>query len=296
MPLSTDRRERLERLPDRLKPLLTLANVSNPTTVTFTYAFGLVMLVLQIGAEVRQTVTEARRDLDAEVKSAGLFRVPLAVDAETAQLRVFIGPGRSRYPKALAQLEDDVRVLDDPHHPERRRALAARLAIVATIGDMTDSPTGALGRLQAASLRFLDATLRSDVASTGMAEVPARAEVGLSPDAHALGAAAFGVLATDTYLRLEDACAETEDQDARSALLDGYVERLWLAGRHAVLADTLCVEYDSVLLLVSGGRCNPDQAGVVIVSSQGKRPGRGVRRVAEERNAIMMAMHVPIIG
>jgi len=122
MPNSVSWRERLESLPAQVQPLLVLAGVTDPVIATVTYAYGLVMRVLQIGAEVRDTVAQARLDLDAEVRSAGLFRVPLEVDVQTIQLRLFVGPGRRQFPNALAQLEDDVRAFQDPRHPDRRRA------------------------------------------------------------------------------------------------------------------------------------------------------------------------------
>jgi hypothetical protein len=132
MPLTEVHRSKLERLPSLMEPLMVLANVANPTIATVTYAYGLVMRVLQIGGQVRERVARGQGDLDAEVRAAGLFRVPLEVDVQPIQLQAFIGPGRSRFPRALEQLDDDVRVLDDPRHPDRRGA-RERLAIARSV-------------------------------------------------------------------------------------------------------------------------------------------------------------------
>jgi hypothetical protein len=132
MALSAQHRASLERLPSLVKPLLTLANVPNPAIATVTYAYGVAIRILQLGTEVRDVVAKERLDLDAEVRAAGLFRLPLEVNAQRLQLASFVELGRRRYPKALAQFEDDVRVLDDPGHADRKGA-RERLAIARSV-------------------------------------------------------------------------------------------------------------------------------------------------------------------
>lgn len=132
MALTDRHRERLEQLPSLVAPLLTLADVAHPAIATVTYAYGVMMRILQLGSEVRDTVAHERDHLDAEVRTAGLFRVPLEVNVRELMLESFVELGRRRYPLALEQLEDDVRVLDDSGHADRKGA-RERLSIARSV-------------------------------------------------------------------------------------------------------------------------------------------------------------------
>jgi hypothetical protein len=132
MALSPEDRSRLERLPSLVQPLLTLAAVPNPAIATVTYAYGVVMRIFQLGTEVRAVVGTGRDALDSKVRMAGLFRVPLGLNVRDLQLASFVRSARRLYPKALEQLEDDVRVLDDPRHADRKGA-RERLAIARSV-------------------------------------------------------------------------------------------------------------------------------------------------------------------
>jgi hypothetical protein len=128
MAISDHQRASLERLPSLVKPLLALASVPHPVVATATFAYGVLLRVLQLGSSVREAVAQEGDVLDAQVRTAGLFRVPLDVDFRDLEVAAFVELGRRRYPRALEQLADDVRVLDDPGHPDRKGA-RERLAI-----------------------------------------------------------------------------------------------------------------------------------------------------------------------
>jgi hypothetical protein len=132
MALSDQQRASLERLPSLVKPLLTLANAPHPFVATATFAYGVLLRILQLGSEIREAVAREGDVLDAQVRADGLFRVPLDVDLGDLEVASFVELGRRRYPRALEQLADDVRVLDDPRHPDRKGA-RERLAIARTV-------------------------------------------------------------------------------------------------------------------------------------------------------------------
>lgn len=132
MALSDQQRSSLEELPSLVAPLLTLANVANPAIATVTYAYGVMMRVLQLGSAVRAAVAKEKSRLDATVRAAGLFRVPVEVSFIESDVRNFVSLGRSSYPLAFQQLEDDIRVLGDSGHADAKGA-RERLAIARTV-------------------------------------------------------------------------------------------------------------------------------------------------------------------
>lgn len=128
--------------------------------------------------------------------------------------------------------------------------LASRLALAVTIGDLTTAPAGKLAQLQATSLQLLELELGADGVAADSTAPPVRGAVVLDPQLHVLRAAAFTVLALDADARMDAACARPEDRGDLAAVFDEYIDRLWRAGRHAVLAAALGVEDEALLVLL----------------------------------------------
>lgn len=122
----------LKQLGDLAKPLLPLAGMSGAAVDAVTFVFGMVWRLLRIGDKVKAAVEKAGADLKQEIKTRGLYRVPVSLDTTTLQIRNFIALGQRSYPRAIEQLRGDIQRMDDRFDRGRRDA-RERLAIAMSV-------------------------------------------------------------------------------------------------------------------------------------------------------------------
>jgi hypothetical protein len=185
---------------------------------------------------------DAQRDYDRWLEQTGsvehLWAALLRFDAADAAYRFARRPGDTAPSPGLLRERD---------HAATAR-VSSQLAVVATIqaiAGITTSPEGALRRLREEAMAFLASSLEADVGAEEPAIPPVRGAVGLDGSVHVLRSVAFGALADEAMDESALACLASAGPDAAAAALQRYVDRLWMAARHAVIAETLGVEYDA---------------------------------------------------
>ncbi|HHS13523.1 MAG TPA: hypothetical protein ENN03_07110 [bacterium] len=125
MPLDADKIEELsETLESALAPALAAAGLSHPASAAVLFGLRTIFRFVRLGSEIRESLEEARQNLDATVKASGLFRAPLWVSVDYTKLLNFFtgGEGRIHFPDACEQLDEEIAILQEPDHPRWQEA------------------------------------------------------------------------------------------------------------------------------------------------------------------------------
>jgi hypothetical protein len=139
MPVTSEELTKVEgSIAGAVKPVLTMLGATNPVTASVLFGVSVLFRFLRLGAEIRKAIDLARKELDATVRSQGIFRVPISAETSVTEVLEFFTRDATfpiRFPVLNKQFAAEIEALSRSGEPRFHDAIRTLTVVMRVLPD-----------------------------------------------------------------------------------------------------------------------------------------------------------------